>query len=670
MPARPHLRWPDEADHDPVAPATAPPRHWRLRELVRSRPLPLAALLAAGLGPLAWALHSAAVAPLAVVTPPGGWLRDSASAVSPRAPQWGDPLPAGSATAEAAEPAPAAAAPAPPAAPAQWGEPLPQYRAEFVVREAIASGLIQPPDTMRRRSGSVVLASEYFRQHGPETAPPDPVLAQASPRTGSRMRLDVSWRGTRELVDAVSPMVAVAPPAAGATGGVAGMAAAAPAGPAAGPARALRIAELPDAVGLPHTLAVDDGSTMPPAGIEPFTLQKAIDKGLARSPLVQAAQARRDSFRHEQRAAFGTLLPQADARAAFGTGRSDTLGTSQRERRDAQFTVRQTLLDLAANREVDRSKALAVAAELHWQATVSDLSADIATAYLQLLQARIASALAQRQERQLSRLLAQLVERGGTDAQATVERNRLQARVAQARSQVANAQQTLQASLTHLASLTGEAPQVLALALPASLAIPGSAAAAREEAGRQNRELLASRSEAVAIAYEALGHRARMLPKVQAELTHTRQTNLGTAPGETRDTRGMLVLNWQLYNGGTDLARQRAAQSREQAQGLRSDELKRRIDQDLTIAYDALGRVGPRFAGLRDELIAHAGVVSALEHQALAGQRPMIDVLDAYQRLHAARMEITGLVLGEVLSTLRVAQHTGRLGAYATQDVR
>jgi outer membrane protein TolC len=80
--------------------------------------------------------------------------------------------------------------------------------------------------------------------------------------------------------------------------------------------------------------------------------------------------------------------------------------------------------------------------------------------------------------------------------------------------------------------------------------------------------------------------------------------------------------------------------------------------------------VGPRFAALREELLAHASVIGGLEQQAMAGQRPMLDVLDAYQRLHNTRLELAALVLGEVHSTLRVAQHTGRLGAYSAQPVR
>lgn len=650
MSSHPRLLWPDEAAASGARPATSgttPHRHWRIRALWRMRPLPITLWLAIGLGPLAWAWHSAALAPMAL---------SAAGATAWKLP---------SAAPEGMPPAPALAeAPAP-----QWGDPLPRYRQEFELREAIAQGLVQAPDTSRRRSGAVVLASDFYRAH-PQAAPQaestaesqaEMVLAQAAVRSGMRLRLDASWRGTREIIEAINPLVK------------APRAPVAPVGAAAnsGPGRALRIAELPDIVGLPHTLPVDEQLSMPPSGVDALTLQKAIDKGLARSAEVQAAHARLDAYRHAQRATLGNLLPQADLRAAAGTGRGEGAGgSSERQRRDGQFTVRQTLLDLPASRDLDRDKALSVAAELQWQASVSDVSVEIANAYIQLLNSRIALTLGQRHERQLNRLLAQLNERAAGNANATLERNRLQARVAQARSQGTETLTTLRAATAHLASLTGENPQVLALGLPASLNIPRDAATARDDASRLNRELLAARTEAVATAYEALSHRARMMPKLQAELSHSRQTNIGGMPGDSRDTRGMLVLNWQLYNGGSDQARQRAAQSREKERELRADELKRRIDHDLNVAYGSLDTVGQRFASLREELLAHASVISGLEQQALAGQRPMLDVLDAYQRLHNTRLELTALVLGEVHSTLRVAQHTGRLGAYSAQPLR
>jgi outer membrane protein TolC len=55
-------------------------------------------------------------------------------------------------------------------------------------------------------------------------------------------------------------------------------------------------------------------------------------------------------------------------------------------------------------------------------------------------------------------------------------------------------------------------------------------------------------------------------------------------------------------------------------------------------------------------------VVDAFKAQLVGGNRPLLDVLDAYQRLHSSRLELAGLVVNEVQNHAKVAHLTGRLG--------
>jgi adhesin transport system outer membrane protein len=416
---------------------------------------------------------------------------------------------------------------------------------------------------------------------------------------------------------------------------------------------------------LHDTLPVDERSNAP-LPTTALSLEAAVDKGLRRHPEVQAARARYESFRHTTRAALGALLPQAEGRAAVGTGTLTSVSPSEtRHRKEGTFTVRQTLLDVAATREHSRQSALQQAAELQWQASVSNVSQEIAANYLQALQARITLTLAARHERELARVLEIVTERANGGGTSQAERSRVQARVASARAQMADARATLRGALRRLSVLTGDSPTQLAMALPASLDIPATVEAAMQDVDVLNRELLASNTEAKASAFEALSYRARMLPKLELEMTHTRATNPGGAEAYTRDTRAMVVLNWQLYNGGSDMAQQRAALEREREREYRGQELRLRLAQDLEAAYASLESVTPRFAALREELAANVSVAAAFNTQLVNGNRPLLDVLDTYQRLHANRLDLASLVLGEVQNHVRVAHMTGRLGATA-----
>jgi adhesin transport system outer membrane protein len=812
-----HLLWPDERG---VLPASGgPPRRRapKLRVLWRARPLPLALAVAAGLGPLAWALDLAFpestvdaaafsgpdAGPAAVSGPDAGPASVApgvtgapVSADHPWAALYGivpmappvRPQPAGTDD----TPVPPAAAPAAPAMP-EWGTPLP----------GVVLSPSAPPDTTRRHSGRVVLASTYVAQTAPADAQRTPTLwlasatpglptdapsvlaaagagptagrpepagdgppalpatptppaagadaasaglhaataplaaaAAAAPRPPSAPATDaaasprepgpgarVAWlerlrAGVAQAVRAARAAVMAEPVMAGpaavprpaaptlgpslgpsptlvsvaptttatattaATAATAAATAAASAaatatatasstaGPASGaPAavpppftpRGARLGELPELLELDVRLRVDDAR---PVDAGPaLSLQQAVDRALARHPEVLAAQARRDAFGHTRRAALGALLPQGEARAGIGSGTLESVNPAEtRHRKEGAVTLRQALVDVPAWRELDRQGTLVRAADWQYQAAVSSVALEVATVYIQALQARMTLTLTQRHEQELNRVLLIMTERANGGVASAAERSRVSARVSNARAQMADARATLRGALRRLGTLVGEVPVELTLQVPAGLAVPEDGATALALARQGNAELLAGRAEAVAAAYEAQAYRARLLPRLEAEVQHLRTTNPGGSAGYTRDTKGMVMLNWQFLSGGSDLAQARAAQARERERGYRTEDVERRFEQDLDTLYASLDSVATRYAALRDELLANAQVVSAFNLQLTNGNRPLLDVLDAYQRQHANRLELASLLLGELQNQLRVAQITGQLG--------
>lgn len=428
-------------------------------------------------------------------------------------------------------------------------------------------------------------------------------------------------------------------------------------------ARTLRLGELPGLLGVADQLPLGDAAPQPGQdGSRPISLQLAIDLGVQHSLEVQAAAARRESFEQTAVAARGALLPRVDGRVAVGTGQLDSVSPAERRaRKDGSLTLRQALFDLPAEREVQRQDVLGASARLQWQAAVSSASLQVSSNYLQALQARITLELGASHERLLGELLDYVSRRADAGGTSIAERDRVKARVANARAQQADARANLRSALRQLATLIGEAPAQLALDMPGALAVPLDAAAALGEARLANRDLVASRTEAEAVALEARAQRARFLPRVELELSHNRAVNAGGIDSYSRDTKAQLVVNWSLLNGGTDLAQGRAAAARMREKQLLSDDLERKLGQDLEASYASLDAVAERFAALRDELLANRSVVDAFQAQLVGGNRPLLDVLDAYQRLHQSRLDLAQLVLGEVINHAKVAHITGRL---------
>jgi adhesin transport system outer membrane protein len=468
---------------------------------------------------------------------------------------------------------------------------------------------------------------------------------------GQQLAID-SWAATREVVVDLWPLTL--PRSASSVSAVAlGLA-----GPSQ--ARGVRLGELPALLSVAAELPLGDGSG--PAGSRALSLQQAIALGVQHSLEVQAADARLESFRQTAVAARGALLPHLDARAAVGRGQLESVSPAeQRARRDGSVTLRQTVFDLPATREAQRQEVLTESARLQFQAAVSSASLQVSSSYLQALQARLTLELGTSHERLLGELLSYVSQRAEAGGTSIAERDRVKARVANARAQQADARANLRAALRTLATLIGEAPAQLVLAVPDALAVPLDAGAALDEARRANRDLVASRTEAEAAALEARGQRARFLPKVEVEVSHTRSINNGGTESYNRDTKAMLVINWSLLNGGTDLAQGRAAAARMREKQLLADDMERKLAQDLEASYASLDAVTERYNALREELVANRSVVQAFQAQLVGGNRPLLDVLDAYQRLHQSRLDLAQLVLGEVGNHAKVAHITGRL---------
>jgi adhesin transport system outer membrane protein len=439
-------------------------------------------------------------------------------------------------------------------------------------------------------------------------------------------------------------------------------------------ARAARISELPALLGVASTLPLDaaarHGQAAPSAATStrPVNLQLAMELGLAHSLDVQAAAARLESFEQTALAAQGALQPHMDGRAAAGTGWLETVQPHEnRHRKEGSLTLKQPLLDLPAARELRRQSLLADSSRVQWQAAVSNANLQVATAYLQALQARLALELGVDYERRLGELLTHVSARAEAGGTSKAERDRVRARVANARSQMADSRATLQAALRTLETLIGETPAHLAIGAPPLLAVPLSTEDALGEARVANRELVAARTEVAATALEASSQRGRFAPRVEFELSHTRATNAAGTVSYARDTKAMVVLTWSLLNGGTDLAQSRAAAARMREKQLRADDQERVLDQELSAIYASLDAVNERYSALREELAANRTVVDAFQAQLVGGNRPLLDVLDAYQRLHQSRLDLSQLVVSEVQNHLKVAHLTGRLSTLGEQ---
>ncbi len=409
----------------------------------------------------------------------------------------------------------------------------------------------------------------------------------------------------------------------------------------------------------------------PAAPAAALDLRTAARAALALNPDVEGAHARAEAAEHQLDAARAAWRPRAELRVASGRGRLESVTPDLlTDRDDRSLVLRQTLVDEPARHEVSRQQRNAEAAQA-WSALIRGLALqETGNAMLALVGAETGLRAAVDHERRLVALMETLQDEAAP--QAGADRDRVGARLANVRSQLAEARAAVQAAARNLERLTGLLPTALALGDlvgdPPGLAswLPADDAAALAAMRERNDELRARRLEVEAGSAEVASRAGRHLPRLELEMGHYRNRALGGFPGAAQDTRGFAVLTWPLFSGGADLAQQRAAEARRVDARSRLRAAEGRLTQAVETAFANLASAAERRDTVRAELDNNRRLVAALLQRPYGPGTSITDVLDAYQREAQSRVDALQVELSLTRTRWQLAQLTGVIEAVFT----
>jgi adhesin transport system outer membrane protein len=401
-------------------------------------------------------------------------------------------------------------------------------------------------------------------------------------------------------------------------------------------------------------------------------LMTTVERALSGSFDVAATASRTQAQRELVDVARGPLLPRLDLRANPGRELSkpgsvldETTGLpvsrSLHSRDDTAAVFRQALWDGPAAGEFARQRALYQAALAGLGSARDQLALDAASAYLDLLQFRLQLQFAREYRVGLERLYAFVERRSQGGGASAAEAERVKARAINARSTVIEAQGALASALVSYRRLVGGVPEAIRTDDSGGPRDLPSVDEALARAKQGNPQLVQLRETLSSIDAEERAVTAKLYPRFEIEVGNFRTTNAGGRPGTTDDTRAMLVMNWNLLSGGSDLAQLRSVKARQDETKFRILDVERRLDEALRVTYNTLDAVTQRAAAVRDETISNQRVVAAFEEQLVLANRPLLDVLDARQRLFQSRAELLRLTALQANLSLQVRRQLGGL---------
>lgn len=402
-----------------------------------------------------------------------------------------------------------------------------------------------------------------------------------------------------------------------------------------------------------------------------FTLEETVETTLVTNPEVGVVAADREAIDQEVRQARALYAPSIDLRGAIGPEYTNSPATRSRLgdddsetllRMESQVTLTQMLFDGFSTRsEVERQLARLDSAAYRVREAAEFIALDGIEAHLDVLRNQALVELAEQNVIEHQRILDQVseLEREGGGSIADVRQT--EARIAAARSALATAIGNLRDARAVYRSVVGIPPDDLAVPDPPLAGVPAGAEAAAADAFVNNPTVRIANADIEVAEAELTGARSGYYPRLDLEMGAGANRNLDGIEGSDVDAQALLVLRYNLFRGGGDIAREREAfaRLREARETLRR--VKRAAEEDARVAYNAFLTARERADALEAQALATRATRDAYAQQFDIGERSLLDLLDAENELFIARSNFVTAQFTELFAVYRVLAATGDL---------
>ena len=417
-------------------------------------------------------------------------------------------------------------------------------------------------------------------------------------------------------------------------------------------------------------LAVESRAQSPSDG--DAQLRQVVEKALTSNPEVASRFSAYRASADSVSAVSGALRPRVDLFSNVGieedriTSRAPTNQTLHRT--GLGLSVTQLLWDgMGTQRDVDRVSHERYSRYFDLLESTEQTSLEAVRAYYDVLRFRRLVALAEDNYVQHRYVSKQTQARFSAGVGRGVDFEQVNARLALAESNLTTETANLNDVMARYLRVVGEPPAAsLAPLAVLHLGVPDNKTETIKRALTQSPSISAA-IESVRVAQMAAKVRdGAFQPRIEARVRSGFGNNYEGTQDQKRDSTAEIVLNWNLYNGGSDQARVReAANLINQAQDLR-DKACRDVRQTADIAFNDTRKLTDQLVLLDRNTVAIEKARDAYRQQFDIGQRSLLDLLNSENEVYTARRSYANAEYDRALAFARthasMNQLTARLG--------
>ena len=397
--------------------------------------------------------------------------------------------------------------------------------------------------------------------------------------------------------------------------------------------------------------------------------KKAVMQAVATHPSLKSSAMDKAYSSAVVDEAFAPLLPTVSGVGDFGARSYGLNATNSGQITrsngfNAGLSLRQLIYDFGATQaSYSAAQARQQQAEAEFTAARADLALRAVSVYVDVLRSRSHRILAEQNRNAREGLLQQIRSRLSAGGSSEADVVRTEARYLDS---LAN----LSAMASRQSTAEGVFNEVFGSPAPELLPIPADPKILG--AGRSVEELLrefpaANAKEAARLAGErdAEAAKARGLPSVSAQVSHTRRTEPAYNVGSNgSDTTALLVMKYDFYSGGADKARAQQGAFKSARAAFEYDLIARQFERSLAEIRSQV-KNGEEVKQARIKAAkASASSMRSINEQFKFNRGSLLDVLKTQEEVYSAGKELVDAVADQIIAKYRLMHLVSQLDVF------
>jgi adhesin transport system outer membrane protein len=397
------------------------------------------------------------------------------------------------------------------------------------------------------------------------------------------------------------------------------------------------------------------------------TISEAVNQTIRTNPDILIDANRKLSIDEAVKQAEGGYYPKIDFNLGYGNEWSKNITTRPRSghddtliRRESGLTLSQLIYDgSATSSEVDRQQARLSSASRKVMGTSEQIGLRAIESYLNVLRRSELLKLAQANLDVHDKTFGQIKIRseGGIGRKADLDQ--AQARLSLSQANVASAEANLRESNIAYNRVVGAMPD--SLVKPEIVEAPVSVDEALNVSLESNPILRSAMADIEAAQAQNKTAESLLKPRLHLELGTSFNNDLDGVHYKNNDAYAMLRMRYNLFNGGSDVAK--IAETTIQIQEATEvfHRTQRQVEESLRLSWNSMVTAQDRLPKLLATAEAAARTRDGYAQQFNLGQRTLLDLLDSENELYIGRSNYLDAQYIDLFSRYRLMADMGKL---------